>query len=67
MEDEKKSYKNSAVFMRVSKRGDSVYIQNIDERLGAECSALIANRVEVQELLKGSAEWVKLGIVKREE
>jgi hypothetical protein len=60
-------YKNEAVFMRVSKRGESVYIQNIDERLGADVSALIANKGEMENLLNGSAEWVKLGIVKREE
>jgi hypothetical protein len=60
-------YKNEAVFMRVSKRGESVYIQNIDDRLGTDVSALIANKGEMENLLKGSAEWVKLGIVKREE
>jgi hypothetical protein len=60
-------YKNEAVFMRVSKSGDSVYIQNIDERLGADVSALIANKGEMENLLKGNAEWVQLGIVKREE
>lgn len=60
-------YKNEAVFARVSKSGDSVYIQNIDDRLGKDVSALIANKGEMDNMLNGSAEWVKLGIVKREE
>ena len=59
-------YKNRALFMRVSKSGDHVYIRNNDSVLSNGVDALISNVTELNDMLKGNKDWCKFGVAATE-
>jgi hypothetical protein len=62
----KTEYANRALFMRVSKSGEHVYIRNNDSVLSPGVDALISNVTELNEMLKGKKDWCKFGVANTE-
>lgn len=64
---EKVEYKTKVVFLRKSKRGAHLYAFNRDEILGGGIGSLIIDISEVERLIAGSTEWIKVGVIPAEE
>jgi hypothetical protein len=56
-------YKNKVVFLRKSKKGAHLYAFNYEGALGGDVGSLIMDVSEVERLLAGSTEWIKVGVL----
>jgi hypothetical protein len=62
-EEEEKTYKNPVLFLRKSKAGKHLYAFNHDGALGGDVGSIIMDVSEVERLLEGSTEWIKVGVI----
>lgn len=60
---EKEEYKQKVVFLRKSKKGAHLYAFNYEGALGGDVGSLIMDVSEVERLLAGSTEWIKVGVI----
>lgn len=60
-------YKNKVLFLRKSKAGKHLYAFNKDESLGGDVKSLIMNVTEIEQLLGGATEYVKVSVMREEE
>lgn len=60
MSEEKKEYKNKVLFLRKSKAGKHLYAFNKDGILGGDVGSIVLNVSEVESLLAGKFEWIKV-------
>ena len=58
-----KAYKQPILFLRKSKGGKHLYAFNRDGALGGGVKSLIMDISEVERLLAGSTEWIKVGVL----
>ena len=58
-----KTYKQPILFLRKSKGGKHLYAFNRDGALGGGVKSLIMDISEVERLLAGSTEWIKVGVL----
>lgn len=63
IESEEVEYKNKVVFLRRSKKRAHLYAFNHEGALGEEVGSLIMDVSEVERLLAGSTEWIKVGVI----
>jgi hypothetical protein len=63
---EEEGYKNKVVFLRRSKKGAHLYAFNYEGALGGDVGSLIMDVSEVERLLEGSTEWIKVGVIPRD-
>ena len=71
MEEQKtlveKAYKQDVLFLRKSKAGKHLYAFNRDTEgtavLGGAVASLIMDVSEVERLLAGTTEWIKIGVI----
>jgi len=61
--EEEVEYKQKVVFLRKSKKGAHLYAFNYEGALGGDVSSLIMDVSEVERLLAGSTEWIKVGVL----
>ena len=64
---EEEGYKQKVVFLRRSKKGAHLYAFNYEGALGGDVGSLIMDVSEVERLLMGSTEWIKVGVVPAKE
>jgi hypothetical protein len=74
-EEEKKTYKQPVLFLRKSKTGKHLYAFNRESELevvdmtqkgmvlGGEVGSLIMDVSEVERLIAGTTEWIKIGVI----
>jgi len=55
-----KEYKNKVIFLRVSKAGNHLYAFDNDGVLNEKYSSLVMNRSDVEKLLEGKFESIKI-------
>ena len=55
-------YKTKVIFLRKSKKGAHLYAFNRDGILGGGVESLIMETSEVERLIEGSTEWIKVGV-----
>jgi hypothetical protein len=63
---EEVKYKNKVLFLRKSKAGAHLYAFNYEGALGGDVGSLIMDVSEVERLLEGSTEWIKVGVVPKD-
>ena len=65
--EEKKSYKQPVLFLRKSKVGKHLYAFNREEEgvsvLGGRIGSILMDVSEVERLIAGSTEWIKVGVI----
>ena len=66
LEEEEVEYKNKVVFLRRSKKGDHLFVFDSREDL-IPGSTLIMNVSEVERLIGGQTEWIKVSVLKNDE
>ena len=70
-EEEKKTYKNPVLFLRKSKAGEHLYAFNIEKEggmvLGGGVKSLILNVSDIEKLLGGEVDKIKVSITLVEE
>ena len=64
---EEEGYKNKVVFLRKSKKGAHLYAFNYEGALGGDVGSIIMDVSEVERLLEGSTEWIKVGVIPAED
>jgi hypothetical protein len=67
MTEEEHEYKSKVVFARKSKAGNHIYAFNKDGVLGGEVGSLIFNVADIEKLLGGEVDWIKISITSAEE
>ena len=78
IEEKKKTYANPILYLRKSKKGEHLYAFNVSVKdaegldtnemvLGGSVESLIMNVSDVEKLLNGSAEWIKVSVLVAEE
>ena len=55
-------YKNKVVFLRRSRAGDHLFIHDSRGDL-VKCGTLIMNVSEVERLIEGGTEWIKVSVL----
>ena len=65
-ENKGNEYKNKVVFLRKSKKGEHLYAFNNDDAF-AKADSIIMNISEVQALIDGKFESIKVSIMEKEE
>lgn len=67
MESEEKTYKQPVLFLRKSKAGKHLYAFNREEEgefvLGGGIGSILMDVSEVERLIAGSTEWIKVGVI----
>ena len=65
--EDKKEYKQPVLFLRKSKQGKHLYAFNREEQgstvLGGDVGSIIMDVSEVERLLAGSTDWIKVGVI----
>ena len=62
-EIEEVGYKQKVIFLRKSKKGAHLFAFNYEEALGDNIGSLIMDVSEVERLIAGSTEWIKVGVI----
>ena len=60
-------YKNKVVFLRKSKKGAHLYAFNREGALGGGIESILIDVSEVERLIEGSTEWIKVSIMETKE
>ena len=60
-------YKNKVVFLRKSKKGAHLYAFNRDGALGGGIESILMDISEVQRLIEGSTDWIKVSVMETKE
>ena len=56
-------YKTMVVFLRRSKKGAHLYAFNRDGILGGDVGSILMDVSEVERLIAGSTEWIKVSVI----
>lgn len=64
---ETKKYDHKVLFARVSKEGNHVYMFNHDEILSPEIESLLINKSDLEKLLEGKYESIKVSAMPKKE
>lgn len=67
MVKETKEYKNKVLFARVSKEGKHVYLFNHDEILSPSYESLLINKSDIENLLDGKYESIKVSAMEKKD
>jgi len=60
-------YKNKVVFLRKSKKGAHLYAFNRDGAFGGGIESILMDISEVERLIAGSTEWIKVSVMEAKE
>lgn len=63
LENPEKEYKTKVLFLRKSKAGAHLYAFNRDRMLGGDVGSLIMDISEVERVIAGSTDWIKIGVI----